>query len=75
LWAEASMGSPGMRDVKWIRPVRPGDRLRCIATVVEAAPSRSRPDRGHIVVRSEIFNQNGEQVAEYSGINILRRRP
>ena len=75
LWAEASMGSPGMTDVKWMVPVRPGDWLRVVATVTESTASRSRPDRGRITVLSEIYNQDGQKVAEYSGINILRRRP
>lgn len=74
LWAQASMGSPGMDAIRWLKPVRPGDRIRVRAEVIAAAPSRSRPDRGRITVRNEIFNQADEKVAEYTGIHILRRR-
>ncbi len=74
LWAEASMGSPGMEDVRWLRPVRPGDSLRVRAEVIESHASTSRPDRGRITVRSEVFNQNDEKVAEYTGIHMLKTK-
>jgi acyl dehydratase len=74
LWAEASMGSPGMDSIRWLEPVRPGDRLRTRLTVLESLPSVSRPDRGRIRVLSEILNQDDVKVAEYTGIHILRRR-
>lgn len=74
LWAEASMGSPGMEEVRWLKPVRPGDRLRVRMTVTKAVPSTSRPDRGRVTFLGEIFNQDDQKVAEYSGVNILRRR-
>ena len=74
LWAEASMGSPGMDKVRWLKPVYPDDALRTRLTVLESHPSRSRPTQGRITVRSEILNQNDELVAEYTGIHILRRK-
>ncbi len=74
LWAEASMGSPGMDNIRWLKPVWPGDHLRTRLTVLESQASRSRPDRGRIRILNEIFNQNDELVAEYTGIQILRRR-
>ena len=74
LWAEASMGSPGMDNIRWLKPVRPGDSLRTRVRVLESHPSLSRPDRGRIKVLSEILNQDNEMVAEYTGIHILRRR-
>jgi len=46
LWAEASMGSPGLSDLKWQVPVRPGDTLRVQVAVLESVPSASWPDRG-----------------------------
>ena len=74
LWAEASMGSPGMENIRWMKPVRPGDRLRVRAEVIESTPSRSRLDRGRITVRNEVYNQDGEKVAEYTGVHILKTR-
>ncbi len=53
------------RDVEslgWLRPVRPGDRLRAVSEVLEVMPSHSRPDRGMIRVRTDTFNQNEEMV-------------
>lgn len=75
LWAEASMGSPGMDELRWLVPVRPGDELRCRGRVVSVTPSRSRPDRGRAVVACEVVNQRDEIVMTYSAIHILRRHP
>jgi acyl dehydratase len=67
----ASLGSPGIDDLRWARPVRPGDKLSVRVTILEANRSRSKPDRG--VVRSfiEMINQNHEVVMTMKGINIL----
>lgn len=73
VWREASMGSPGMDKVRWYMPVRPDDELRARCTVLESTPSRSRPDRGRTVIRTEILNQNDELVSEYTATHILRR--
>ena len=71
----ASLGSPGVDEVRWLKPVRPGDTLRARFTVVEAVPSRSKPDRG--VVRSflEVVNQHGEVVMSLRGLGLFARRP
>ena len=71
----ASLGSPGMDELRWIRPVRPGDELSIRVKVLETKPSRSKPDRG--VVRSfvEVMNQNGEKVMDVRAVNILQCRP
>jgi acyl dehydratase len=74
LWAEASMGSPGMENIRWLKPVRPGDSLRVRAEVIASSPSKSRPDRGRITVRNEVYNQDDAKVAEYSGVHILKTR-
>ena len=74
LWAEASMGSPGMENVRWTKPVRPGDSLRVRAEVIASRPSVSRPDRGRVRMRNEIFNHRGELVADFTGTHILRRK-
>lgn len=70
----ASMGSPGVDEVRWLRPVRPGDELSVRMTVLEVRPSQSKPDRGSLKVFVEVLNQEGEVVTSWKGINIIRRR-
>ena len=67
----ASAGSPGVDEVRWLKPVRPGDELSVRVTVLEARRSESKPDRG--VVRSlvEVLNQHMEVVMSFKGVNIL----
>ncbi len=55
----ASMGSPGIEELRWLAPVRPGDTLEGRLTVLEATPSERRPDRGTIRIRGEMINQDG----------------
>jgi len=74
LLASASLGSPGMKEVSWPKPVRPGDTLRLRMTVLETRPSRSKPDRGSVLHRWEVFNQNDEPVLRIEGIGLFRRR-
>ena len=57
------------------RPVRPADELRVESEVLEVRPSKSRPDRGLIRVRTTTFNQNGEPVQIYTGNLLVPRRP
>ncbi len=66
-----SLGSPGIDELRWIRPVRPGDELSVRVTVMEANRSSSKPDRG--IVRSfiEVFNQNHEVVLTVNAVNLL----
>lgn len=71
----ASLGSPGVDSVRWLKPVRPGDSLRARMTIVEARPSRSKPDRGTIKSMWEVFNQNDELVMTMEGMGMYRRRP
>jgi acyl dehydratase len=70
-----SMGSPGLDEMRWVKPVRPGDTLSGRYTVLECIPSRSRADRG--VVRSllELRNQHGDVVMTIRGVGIFGRRP
>jgi acyl dehydratase len=70
-----SLGSPGVDEVRWLKPVRPGDTLRVRFTVLEAAPSRSKPDRGIVRSLSEVFNQHGEVVMTLRGLGMFGRRP
>jgi acyl dehydratase len=71
----SSMGSPGIDELRWLKPVRPGDRLRVRVTVLETIPSRSKPDRGIVRSLTEAINQDGEVVMSMRGMNLLRRRP
>lgn len=71
----AGLASPGVDEVRWLRPVRPGDRLTLRATVLEARPSRSKADRGVIFALMESINQDGEVVASFKGMNLIRKRP
>jgi acyl dehydratase len=70
-----SFGSPGVDQVRWLRPVRPGDTLRARFTVLEARPSRSRPDRGIVRSRGEMINQDAELVMSLEATNFIGRRP
>jgi acyl dehydratase len=71
----ASLASPGVDEVRWVRPVRPGDVLRAHFTVVESTPSRTRPNMGVVRSRCEMFNQEDELVMNLAGIHFLGRRP
>jgi acyl dehydratase len=70
-----NLASPGLDELRWLKPVRPGDRLSLRATVTEARRSRSKPDQG--VVRSfvEVLNQHGEVVMSLKPIGLMRLRP
>lgn len=71
----ASLASPGVDEVRWPNPVRPGDTLSLQVTILDARPSRNKTDRGVVRARMEAFNQRGEPVLSLIGISILGRRP
>jgi acyl dehydratase len=71
----ASLASPGVDELRWPAPVRPGDRLRLRATIVSARPSRSKPDRGVVHTRAELFNADDQLVLSVLAVNMLLRRP
>jgi acyl dehydratase len=71
----ASLGSPGVDELRWLKPVRPGDTLSARMTVTECVPSRSKPDRGIMRSVIELRNQGGEAVATLKGMSLLGRRP
>jgi acyl dehydratase len=71
----ASMGSPGIEEIKWLKPVKPGDRLSARIRILEATPSKSRPDRGILKTQGELTNQDGELVMTIRAINFFGRRP
>jgi len=71
----ASLGSPGIDELRWLKPVRPGDTLSVRMTILEAIPSRSKPDRGLIRSLTEMRNQHGEVVLTARGLSLFGRRP
>jgi acyl dehydratase len=70
----ATLVSPGVDELRWTRPVRPGDRLWIRVTVLEARASRSRPDRGIVRSGVEVLNQRDEVVMTSSALNFIFRR-
>jgi len=73
--AAGSLGSPGLDEVRWLRPVRPGDTLRAVVEVVETRGSTSKPDRGIVAVKYTTRNQRGEPVLTMRANQLIRRRP
>ena len=70
----ASLASPGVDEVRWPNPVRPGDTLKVRVTILEARASRSKPDRGIVHAKIEAINQKEELVLSMVGISIIGRR-
>ena len=70
----ASLGSPGVDNVRWLKPVRPGDTIRAQRTVLESRASQSRPEMGLVKTRWEVFNQDGELVMTMEGYGMFQRR-
>ena len=72
---EPILASPGFDDLKWLKPVRPGDRLRVRQAVREVVPSKSRPDRGLVKFDATVLNQADETVMTVTTMVFIRRRP
>ena len=72
---DASLGAMGIDELRWLRPVRPGDTLRGASEVVEKKASRSRPEMGIIKSKVTIFNQHDEPVMTLMPITMFRTRP
>ncbi|HJM60345.1 MAG TPA: MaoC family dehydratase [Alphaproteobacteria bacterium] len=70
----ASMGSPGVDEVRWLKPVRPGDTLSARSIIHAVIPSRSKPDRGILRTTYEMFNQDGDRVLSMKGVGMFARR-
>lgn len=73
--ADSNLGSPGFDELRWLRPVRPGDTLRAVGEVLEIIPSSSKPDRGIVRFRYSTLNQRNEEVLTVVGNQIICRRP
>jgi len=70
----ASLASPGLDELRWLEPVRPGDRLALRVTVLKATPSKSKPDRGAVTSFVEVLNQTDVAVLTFRVVNIIARR-
>jgi acyl dehydratase len=73
----ASLGSPGVDEMRWIKPVRPGDSLSLRVTVSQTKRSQSKPDRGVLFSFIEVLNQNHDVVMSMKAVNLLlcRQKP
>lgn len=72
---QAGLGSPGIDELRWLKPVYPGDTLRVRGKIIEKTPSRSRPDMGSFRTQTTVTNQNDEPVMTFQSIVLIRRRP
>jgi acyl dehydratase len=71
----ASQGSPGVDGIRWLAPVRPGDRLRGRVTVTDVQPSSTNPTRGTVYTTNEVFNQDDELVMTLQARGFFARKP
>ncbi|MBB1029800.1 MaoC family dehydratase [Dietzia sp. SLG310A2-38A2] len=74
LTAVASLASPGIDELRWVRPLRPGDRLTLICETTGVRPSRSKPDRGVLTTDVTLVNQDDEPVLTATALNMVARR-
>ncbi|MBN8808586.1 MAG: MaoC family dehydratase [Sphingomonas sp.] len=72
---QAGLGSPGLDELRWLRPVYPGDILRCESELLEKRLSRSRPGMGITKGRTTVFNQHDEPVMTFVANGLIRTRP
>jgi acyl dehydratase len=72
---QAGLGSPGVDELRWLKPVYPGDTLRVKGRILEKTPSRSKPEIGSFRTQTEVTNQDGVPVMRFTSIVLIRRRP
>ena len=72
---QAGLGSPGVDELRWLKPVYPGDRLTVRGAVVETIPSRSKPHIGVIRTKTTVSNQDGVDVMSFTSLVMMQRRP
>ncbi len=72
---QAGLGSPGVDELRWLKPVYPGDTLHVRGKVIEKTPSRSKPEIGSFRTQTTVSNQHGEPVLRFTSIVLIRRRP
>ena len=71
----ASLGSPGVDQIRWLKPVRAGDTITVSTTAMDTRPSGSKPDRGVVETEWRAVNQDGDLVATVKGMGMFLRRP
>jgi acyl dehydratase len=71
---QAGLGSPGVDELRWKKPVYPGDTLTVRGTIVDKTPSRSRPDLGSFRTRTVVTNQDGAEVLTFTSTVLIARR-
>jgi acyl dehydratase len=71
----SSLGSPGIKELRWLAPVRPGDTLSVRVSIQTARASSSKPDRGIVISLIEVLNQKGVVVMDMIATNLILRRP
>ena len=71
----ASLGAAGIDELRWLKPVYPGDTLHVRGTILEKTPSRSRPELGSFRTRTVVTNQDDVPVLSFTSIVLIRRRP
>lgn len=71
---EASMGARGIDELRWNRPVHPGDTLRITVEVIDKRPSESRPEMGHVRTKLTGYNQDDEAVVEWTALGMFRTK-
>ena len=72
---QAGLGSPGVDELRWLKPVYPGDTLTVTGRVVDKTPSRSKPELGSFRTETTVTNQDGVPVMHFTSIVLIRRRP
>jgi acyl dehydratase len=72
---QAGLGSPGVDELRWLKPVYPGDTLTVTGRIIEKTPSRSKPDLGSFRTETIVTNQDGVPVMRFTSIVLIRRRP
>jgi acyl dehydratase len=72
---QAGLGSPGIDELRWLKPVYPGDRITVRGTILDKTPSRSKPDIGSFRTQTTVTNQDGVDVMRFTSIVLIRRRP
>ena len=72
---QAGLGSPGIDELRWLKPVYPGDTLTVSGRILEKTPSRSKPEIGSFRTQTTVTNQHGVPVMTFVSIVLMRRRP
>ena len=72
---QAGLGSPGLDELRWLKPVYPGDTLRVETELTDVRPSRSRPEMGSIHSDLTVFNQDNVPVMTMKSIGLVATRP